>query len=89
MQRKHIIVHGRVQGVGFRWFTKRVALRLKLRGWVRNRADGTVEIDAQGDTEAMNRFLKKVRRGSFRSRVIKLDESVKSLTKEYDTFEVR
>lgn len=49
-------VRGRVQGVGFRLFTERAAAREGLHGWVRNAADGTVEIQAEGEAEAMARF---------------------------------
>ncbi len=45
---KRILVYGRVQGVGFRWFTCQEAQRLGLVGWVRNLRDGSVEIHAQG-----------------------------------------
>jgi acylphosphatase len=45
----HLEVTGRVQGVGFRWFVVRKARELKLSGWVKNRADGSVEVAASGD----------------------------------------
>jgi acylphosphatase len=56
-------VSGAVQGVGFRWFTREVARRHGLAGWVRNREDGSVEIAASGTSEAIERFLEEVRRG--------------------------
>lgn len=46
-------VHGRVQGVGFRYATHREARRLSVTGWVRNRGDGTVEVYAEGSEEAV------------------------------------
>ncbi len=46
-------VHGRVQGVGFRWSTRRVAGELNLAGWARNRPDGSVEAWAQGSRRAL------------------------------------
>lgn len=52
----HVSVAGRVQGVGFRWFVRVVGRRLDLRGWVRNCADGTVEVAASGSTEALERL---------------------------------
>ena len=48
---ERLIVTGRVQGVGFRWWTVRMAQRLGLRGWVRNRRDGSVEIQAIGPAD--------------------------------------
>lgn len=53
---KSIRVTGRVQGVGFRWMTKRVADQLKIRGFVLNRVDGSVYIEACGDVVAMAKF---------------------------------
>ena len=51
--RKHIVVNGLVQGVGFRYFTVTQARRLGVRGWVRNCRDGSVELEAQGSSEAL------------------------------------
>jgi acylphosphatase len=49
MIRRRAIVHGMVQGVGFRYSAQREADRLGVSGWVRNRADGTVEAEVEGD----------------------------------------
>ena len=49
----HVIVRGRVQGVGFRWFVGQAARELGVAGWVRNRPDGTVEIAAEGDDRSI------------------------------------
>jgi acylphosphatase len=48
MERLHAIVHGDVQGVGFRYFVQRRAQQIGLSGWVRNNDDGTVELVAEG-----------------------------------------
>lgn len=53
---RHLIVSGRVQGVGFRAATADTAGRLGLRGWVRNLDDGRVELVTGGDTTAMDRL---------------------------------
>ena len=53
MERATIFVRGRVQGVGFRWWTRARALELGLTGFARNMQDGRVEICAQGTTEAI------------------------------------
>jgi acylphosphatase len=47
--RKRVIVHGYVQGVGFRYSARAQASRLGVAGWVRNRGDGTVEAEIEGD----------------------------------------
>lgn len=63
------VVRGRVQGVGFRWFTTQIARRLDLRGWVRNAADGSVEIVAAGGVNALVQFERELRRGPAGSQV--------------------
>jgi len=59
----HIIVSGVVQGVGFRWFVLRIADKTGITGWVRNRFDGSVEIEAEGTRSAVETFFKEVRIG--------------------------
>ena len=54
---------GKVQGVGFRWFVREQARRWGVRGWVRNRPDGTVEIAASGPEDSLKGLLAAVRRG--------------------------
>jgi acylphosphatase len=56
-------VSGRVQGVGFRWWTRSRALELGLAGWARNAPDGRVEVVAEGDREACDRLLGILRDG--------------------------
>lgn len=70
----HIIVRGRVQGVGFRWFVRERARELGLGGWIRNNPDGSVEVVASGPDESLTRFLEEVRRGPPGARVSRLDE---------------
>ena len=53
--RMHVVVSGRVQGVGFRWFVREAAIALDLAGWVRNRPDGSVEVAADGDDDRVAR----------------------------------
>ncbi len=56
-------IHGRVQGVGFRYSTLREAQRYGLTGWVRNEADGTVSVYCAGPEDRLNRFVSWCRRG--------------------------
>lgn len=56
-------VSGRVQGVGFRWWTARTARRLSLAGSVRNREDGTVEVVAAGTIDQLEEFERQLRSG--------------------------
>ena len=69
IEARRFVVFGRVQGVGFRFFAHDSARREGLTGWVRNRDDGAVEIEAQGDAEALQRFEMSIRRGPRSGRV--------------------
>jgi acylphosphatase len=65
----HIRVEGRVQGVGFRYFTQECALRFGLVGWCRNRRDGSVEIFLQGDAAALSQSLGELQKGPLLAQV--------------------
>jgi acylphosphatase len=58
-----IVVAGRVQGVGFRWFAQAEARQLGLSGWVRNRRDGTVEAEVHGERALVERLVERLRSG--------------------------
>lgn len=64
-----VVVTGRVQGVGYRAWIVRQARRLGLAGWVRNRADGSVELLAAGPPDALDALLEACRRGPPLARV--------------------
>ena len=74
MRARHAIVRGRVQGVGYRFFAERAARELGVRGWVRNLPDGSVEAVAEGEDEAIVRFLTRLREEPRGSRVESLAE---------------
>jgi acylphosphatase len=61
--RIHVLVRGRVQGVGFRWFVREAARELGLAGWVRNRPDGTVEVAAEGTAPMLGQLRDVLRNG--------------------------
>jgi acylphosphatase len=71
---RHVVVHGRVQGVGFRAWTETTALRLGLEGWVRNRRDGTVEALLVGTPDSVAGMLALCRRGPPGARVERIEE---------------
>lgn len=61
--RAHLFYGGRVQGVGFRYTAERLALDLKLTGWVRNTPDGRVEIVCEGPKAAIEKLIEQIRSG--------------------------
>jgi acylphosphatase len=63
MRTIHVIVTGTVQGVGFRFSTRRQAVHLGLAGWVRNQPDGSVALCAQGSTGAVDRLIAFLEKG--------------------------
>ena len=68
------LVRGRVQGVGFRWFVRQRARELGVRGWVRNRSDGSVEVHADGEPDALERLRASLRTGPPGARVTAVDD---------------
>lgn len=60
MKRLHVIYHGRVQGVGFRYTVEHIATSLAVSGWVKNNRDGSVEIFAEGQEGQLNLLLEQV-----------------------------
>jgi acylphosphatase len=77
---RRFVLKGRVQGVGFRFFTKLAALVEGLHGWVENRDDGAVEVEVEGDRDGVERFEAKLRVGPPGARVdhVWVDEDVPS-----------
>ena len=72
---RHLVIHGRVQGVFYRGWAVETARMLGLAGWVRNRRDGTVEALAQGDESAVERFIALAREGPSAASVERIDVS--------------
>lgn len=60
MKHWHVLFRGRVQGVGFRWTVQKVGKESGITGWVRNLADGRVEMKAQGSIEALEELLRRL-----------------------------
>jgi acylphosphatase len=72
---RHMLIRGRVQGVGFRAWVEDTAIELGLKGWVRNRRDGTVEAVVAGEQELVLTMIEASRRGPPAARVDRLDVS--------------
>ena len=85
---RRFLVRGRVQGVGFRWFVEREAHMLGVAGWVRNNADGAVEVLAQGTRDQLSALLGRLQQGPRAARVDRVDESEVPLTQGLKTFRI-
>ena len=88
MKKLRLIVLGKVQGVYYRVSTKQVADSLGLFGWVRNRRDGSVEIEAHGPAEKLDLFIAWAKKGPPMSRV---DELIRydALEEGYSDFTIK
>ncbi|HEX2645076.1 MAG TPA: acylphosphatase [Thermoanaerobaculia bacterium] len=81
-------VRGRVQGVGFRWFTREAARELGVSGRVRNLADGSVEIEAAGPAPVLEQLKERIRQGPRGGRVDTLEEESLTEIPAWDRFEI-
>jgi len=84
---KHLIVSGRVQGVGFRFYMERKAREHGVAGWVRNRRDGTVEAMVQGSADSVEAMIAWARGGP--PSAVVADVQVEDGSGEYSAFEAR
>jgi len=83
------IVHGRVQGVNFRYYTHLRAQELGVTGYVRNKWDGTVEVVAEGERGAIEKMLEFLKLGPRAARVQRVDSQWQDPTGQFGHFEVR
>ena len=89
MHHLHLLIHGRVQGVGFRYFVLREASALGLAGSVRNVPEGSVEVVAEGRREALERLLEAVQRGPLGAEVLSVEVDWSEGPRRFDAFRVR
>jgi acylphosphatase len=87
--RLHAVVQGRVQGVNFRYYTQLRADELGLDGWVANRADGSVEVVAEGTSRVLAELLAFLQTGPSMARVDDVDIHWEQATGEFSGFRVR
>jgi acylphosphatase len=87
--RLQAIVHGRVQGVNFRYYTQLRAQELGVTGYVRNKWDRTVEVVAEGEREAVEKLLEFIKVGPRGALVRRVDRQWQDPTGQFKYFEVR
>jgi acylphosphatase len=85
---RRLRVFGRIQGVGFRYWAYKQALRLGIRGWIRNEKDGTVTVECQGPESAVAAFIACLRKGPPQARVDKIDITETLSPRAYRQFEI-
>ncbi|MFH1726705.1 MAG: acylphosphatase [Elusimicrobiota bacterium] len=72
--RLHLLIKGRVQGVGYRWFARDTAGQMALSGWVRNLVSGDVEAEVEGDPGTLRKFIGELKTGLPFARVSAIQE---------------
>jgi acylphosphatase len=87
--RKHIFISGRVQGVGFRAFTRQNAQQLGVNGWVKNLYDGRVEAVLEGNKSAVKRLEKKLNSGPSFANVDDITVQNESYQGDFSTFSIK
>lgn len=89
--KKHIRISGRVQGVGFRYFTRQNAESLNIKGWVKNLAGGDVEAVLVGEKKNVNQIIERIKEGPRMARVdnLEIDEESEKLNERFSGFSVR
>ncbi len=84
-----VFFEGNVQGVGFRWSVKHIAKGFDVTGWVRNLADGRVELQAAGEETEVRDFVEAIRRSELRAHIRKQTEFLLERSPEARGFEIR
>ena len=84
---RRLVVRGRVQGVGYRKYIEYKAGQLEIRGWVRNRLDGSVEAAVQGSLSAVAEIIECAKRGPRAAEVATVE--ISNYEGEHDSFTVR
>ncbi|MEM2147368.1 MAG: acylphosphatase [Candidatus Bathyarchaeia archaeon] len=87
--RAHVFVNGRVQGVFFRYETRREARKHGVKGWVRNLPDGRVEAVFEGEEETVKKLIEFCKSGPPGAKVVKVDVKWEDYAGEFKDFEIR
>lgn len=75
LERLRIVITGRVQGVGYRWWFQNRAMEIGLTGWVRNRTNGAVEAEIQGTPDQLETLIRSAWQGPPLAKVILIDRN--------------
>jgi acylphosphatase len=86
--RVRLIIEGRVQGVWFRDSTRGEARKLGIKGWVKNRPDGCVEVLAEGPEEQVNHLITWCHHGPSYAQVLRVKKTVEEWQGEFDSFDI-
>lgn len=88
LKQVRVIISGRVQGVGFRWWVQKQAQNLKLSGWIKNLDDGRVELVMQGKKNNLNLLLESIKHGPRFSEVEEVNVSWEEEKNEFEGFKI-
>ena len=88
-EQRHLRIHGKVQGVGYRFYATRVARRMGLKGWIQNNRDGTVDALVEGEKQAIDDWVEEIREGPRYAEVTKIDSESKDFTGKLPDFDVK
>ena len=89
MTRYYIVVDGRVQGVGFRYFCQMNASNLNLTGWVHNMSNGMVDMEVQGNENSIQKFISIISKGNYFIKVTSLSKKEIDIVPEEKKFKVK
>ena len=84
----YIHIHGQVQHKGFRFFAMQVAYQCGIRGYIQNRKDGSLYLEAEGEEEQLNQFLEKCKKGPMGSKVEKVTTEEGEI-KNHTSFDIK
>ena len=88
-ERRIIRIHGKVQGVGYRFFATSRARKLGLKGSIENQRDGTVVADVEGEQSVIDQWLDDLKEGPRYAEVTKIDQESKEFTGRHGDFDVK
>ena len=88
-EQRVIRIHGKVQGVGYRFFATRVARRLGLKGTIENNRDGSVDAVVEGDKDVIDDWIEELKEGPRYAEVTKIDQETKDFTGRLGDFDVK